>query len=347
MTSVEGRPIKIDGNPRHPASLGSTDVFAEATVLSLYDPDRSKAPYSDGRIQPWTAFEAALQPRLDQARAKQGAGLALLTGRVTSPTLVAQIAALTKSLPQAKWYRYEPVEDDAIRAGALLAFGRPVTALPRFGDARVVLALDADPLGAGPAQIRFARDIVGARQSHVPEQSLRLYAVEPTWTLTGALADHRLALRPELMGNIALEIARALGASVPQLVGPPEAEQFAKAAAADLMAQRGAALVLAGPRQPAQVHALCHWINNELAAPVDLIAPVDPLDAGNAESLRGLVADGHDGRIDTLIVIGANPVYDAPGELALADIDCRDPVHRASRSCIATRPRRAAPGICR
>ena len=320
VTSLEGRPIKIDGNPRHPASLGSTDVFAEATVLSLYDPDRSKAPYSDGRIQPWTAFEAALQPRLAQARAKQGAGLALLTGRVTSPTLVAQIAALTKSLPQTKWYRYEPVEDDAIRGGAILAFGRPATALPRFGDARVVLALDADPLGAGPAQIRFARDIVGARQTHVPKQSLRLYAVEPTWTLTGALADHRLALRPELMGNIVLEIARALGASVPQLVGPPEVEQFAKAAAADLMAQRGAALLLAGPRQSAQVHALCHWINNELAAPVDLIAPVDPLHAGNAELLRGLLADGHDGRIDTLIVIGANPVYDAPGELALADI---------------------------
>ena len=320
VTSVEGRPIKVDGNTRHPASVGSTDVFAEATVLSLYDPDRSKAPYSEGRIQSWMAFEAALQPRLARARSKQGAGLALLTGRITSPTLVAQIAALTKSLPQTKWYRYEPVEDDAVRNGAILAFGRPATALPRFADARVVLTLDADPLGAGAAQIRFARDIIGARQSHVPAQSLRLYAVEPAWTLTGAHADHRLALRPELIGNVALEIARALGASVPQVVGPPDAEQFAKATAADLIAQRGAALVLAGPRQPAQVHALCHWINNELAAPVDFIAPIDPLNAGNAESLRSLVADGHDGHIDTLIVIGANPVYDAPGDLALADI---------------------------
>jgi Fe-S-cluster-containing dehydrogenase component len=325
VTSVEGRPIKIDGNARHPASLGSTDVFAEATVLSLYDPDRSQAPYSDGRIQPWTAFEAALQPRLAQARATQGAGLALLTGRVTSPTLIGQIAALTKSLPQAKWYRYEPVEDDAVRNGAILAFGRPATALPRFDDARVLLTLDADPLGAGPAQIRFARDIIGARQSHAPEQSLRLYAVEPAWTLTGALADHRLALRPELIGNVASEIARALGAAVPQLVGPPHVEQFVKAAAADLLAQRGAALVVAGPRQPAPVHALCHWINSELAAPVDFIAPVDPLNAGNAESLRSLVADGHDGRIDTLIVLGANPVYDAPGDLALADIIAATP----------------------
>ena len=102
------------------------------------------------------------------ARAHQGFGLALLTGRVTSPTLLAQIGALTKSLPQAKWYRYEPVEDDAVRAGAVQAFGQPVTALPRFVDARVVLALDADPLGFGPEQIRFGRDIIAARQSHSP-----------------------------------------------------------------------------------------------------------------------------------------------------------------------------------
>ncbi len=106
VTSVEGRPIKIDGNPRHPASLGSTDVFAEATVLSLYDPDRAQAPYSSGRIQSWSAFEGALQPRLERARALQGQGLALLTGRLTSPTLMAQIDALMKALPQARWYRY-------------------------------------------------------------------------------------------------------------------------------------------------------------------------------------------------------------------------------------------------
>ena len=97
VTSVEGRPIKIDGNPRHPASLGATDVFAEATVLSLYDPDRSKAPYSDTRIQSWSAFQAALLPRLERLRSSRGAGLVLLTGRTTSPTLLAQIGALTKN----------------------------------------------------------------------------------------------------------------------------------------------------------------------------------------------------------------------------------------------------------
>ena len=319
VTSVAGRPIKIDGNPRHPASLGATDIFAEATVLSLYDPDRSQAPYSAGRVQSWSAFEAALQPRLDRMRARQGAGLALLTGRITSPTLVAQIGALTKALPQTKWYRYEPVDDDAIRDGAILAFGKPATVLPRFSAARVLLALDADPLGVGPTQIRFARDIVEARRSRAPEQSLRIYAAEPAWTLTGALADHRLALRPELIRNITIEIARALGASVPRLQGPPEAEQFAKAAAADLTARQGGGLVLAGPRQPPEVHALCHWINNELAAPMDFIAPVDPVAIGGAESLKSFVGDVGNGAIETLIIVGANPAYDGPGDLALAD----------------------------
>ena len=294
-------------------------MFAEAAVLSLYDPDRSKAPFSDGRIQPWSAFEGALHAQLQRLGANKGVGLALLTGRVTSPTLLAQIGALTKSLPRAKWYRYEPVEDDAVRAGAVQAFGQPVTALPRFVDARVVLALDADPLGFGPDQIRFGRDIIGARQSHSPQDLLRLYAVEPTWTLTGALADHRLALRPELVRDVALEVARTLGGDVPSPRLSADADQFVKAAAADIKARHGAALVVAGPRQPADVQVLCHWINNALRAPVDFIAPIDPVVAGNTESLRALADDIHAGHTQILIIIGANPAYDGPGDLAVAD----------------------------
>ena len=318
VTSVEGRPIKIDGNRRHPASLGASDVFAEAAVLSLYDPDRSQAPRSGDRIQSWSAFEAALRARIDQEASRHGSGLALLTGRVTSPTLVKQIGDLTQKFPEAKWYRYEPVEDDAIRAGAVQAFGQPLTAMPRFNDARVVLLLDADPLGFGPEQIRFAHDIIAARKSHAPDRSLRLYAVEPSWTLSGALADHRLALPHHRVGNVALAIAGALGTAGPAAL-PADAAQFTRAATADLLAQRGAAMVLAGPRQPPEVHALCHWINEQLDAPIDYIAPVDPVAMGHAEALRDLAGDIQAGRIETLIVIGANPAYDTPGEFGLAD----------------------------
>lgn len=319
ITSVEGRPIKIEGNPRHPASLGATDAFAEAAVLSLYDPDRSKAPRADGRIQSWNAFEAALAPRLGQEAARHGSGFAVLTGRVTSPTLLRQIADLQKAFPEAKWYRYEPVEDDAARLGAQQAFGRPLTAIPHFADVRVALFLDADPLGCGPQQIRNARDIVAARQSHAPEDSLRIYAVEPTWTLTGALADHRLALPHQLARDVVLTIAGALGAATPQVELPEHGGEFAQAVAADLLARRGAAIVVAGPRQPPEVHALCHWINEQLDAPASFIDPVDPAPLGHAESLRHLADDIHARRTETLLIIGANPAYDAPGELGFAD----------------------------
>jgi Fe-S-cluster-containing dehydrogenase component/anaerobic selenocysteine-containing dehydrogenase len=320
VTSVEGRPIKIEGNPRHPASLGATDIYAEAAVLSLYDPDRSRAPYSAGRIQPWTAFEAALQRQIEQENNRQGAGLSLLTGRITSPTLIAQISALRAKLPQMKWYRYEPIEDDTVSAGAAQAFGRPAAALPRFGDARVALMLDADPLGCGPVQIRSSHDIVAARRSHNPQDSLRLYTAEPAWTLTGALADHRLPLRPELIGDVAIEIARGLGATLPETNLPQDAVQFVKAAAADLIARRGAAVVLAGPQQGADIHALCHWINNELGAPVDFIAPVDPIIERHGDSLRNLADDLRARRVSSLIMIGVNPVYDAPGDLSFAEL---------------------------
>jgi Fe-S-cluster-containing dehydrogenase component len=317
VTSVEGRPIKIDGNPRHPASLGATDVFAEAELLSLYDPDRSKAPRNATTIASWSVFEEALQPRLEQARAKSGAGLALLTGRVTSPTLVRQIDALLKALPQAKWFRYEPVDDDAARGGAMLAFGRPLTAIPRFADVRVALALDADPLGFGPEQIRFGRDLTSARRSRSPQDFLRLYAAEPSWTLTGAVADHHLPLHHQVMRNVALTVAGELGASVPQATLPPAAEKIARTAAADLKARPGEAIVLAGLRQPAEVHALCHWINAQLRAPVGFIEPVDPVATGHGESLRALAGNIRSGKIDTLVILDANPVYDGPADLAL------------------------------
>jgi Fe-S-cluster-containing dehydrogenase component len=319
VTSAEGRPIKVDGNPRHPASLGATDIFAEAAIMSLADPDRLKTVRRGGEIAAWSAFEAALLAQMEQERARHGAGLRILTSRITSPTLLRQIDALTKAYPEAKWYRYEPVDDDAARAGATLAFGRPLTALPRLADARAVLALDADPLGAGPEQIRFAHDFVAGRQARAAQDFLRLYAAEPGWTLTGANADHRVALAPGLIRNVALAVAGALGATVPAAPLPTEAERFARAAAADLAARPGQVLVLAGRRQGAEVHALCHWINAQLRAPVDHIEPVDPAPMGHGEALRALAGELTARKVETLLIIGANPAYDAPGELHLAE----------------------------
>jgi molybdopterin-containing oxidoreductase family iron-sulfur binding subunit len=329
VTSAEGRPIKIDGNPRHPASLGATDVFAEAALLSLYDPDRSKAVRRGTGVYSWDAFEAALRTQLAAERTRNGSGLRILTNRITSPTLLAQIDTLLRSFPEAKWYRYEPVDDDAARAGAARAFGRPLSAIPRLADARVVVALDADPIGPGPEQIRFGHDFISARKPppYPPPRSweeasdfLRLYAVESAWSLTGANADHRIALSPQLVHNFALALASALGAIVATGELPAGAARFARAAAADLKSAPGQALVLAGRRQPPEIHALCHWINAQLKAPVDLIEPVDPVRIGHAVALRALADDLAAQRVETLVVIGANPAYDGPADLRLGDL---------------------------
>jgi Fe-S-cluster-containing dehydrogenase component len=320
-TSVEGRPIKIDGNPRHPASLGATDVFAESAVLSLYDPDRSQVATRGQGVFSWDAFEAELRLQIARESERNGSGLRLLTNRITSPTLLAQIDSLLKSFPEAKWYRYEPVDDDAARAGASLAFGRPLSAIPRLADARVAVTLDADPIGPGPEQIRFSHDFAGARKfkggSERASEFLRLYAVESAWSLTGANADHRLALSPHLVRNFALALANELGATVSTGELPARATQFAHVAAADLKSRMGQAVVLTGRRQPPEVHALCHWINAQLKAPVDLIDPIDPVDIGHADSLLALAEDLAAKRVDTLVIIGANPAYDAPGDLRL------------------------------
>jgi molybdopterin-containing oxidoreductase family iron-sulfur binding subunit len=317
-TAIDGRPIKIEGNPRHPASLGATDVFAEATIMSLYDPDRSKAPRNEDDIVTWDAFAAAAHAQMDQERVRQGAGLRIVSGRITSPTLLRQIGDLLKQYPQARWVRYEPVSDDAAIAGATAAYGKPLMARPRIADTTVMLALDADPLGPGPEQIANAHAFAQRRKADA-QPFLRLYAVEPDWTLTGANADHRLAVRPELMRNVALAIAATLRGDEMQAAMPPEAARFTQAAAADLIEHKGRALVLAGVRQPAEVHALVHWINAQLQAPVDLIASVDVHPQSHAESLRGFADDLDKGRVETLIVLGANPAYDTAPSLNIGN----------------------------
>jgi hypothetical protein len=213
-TTYEGRPTRLEGNPRHPASLGASDIFAQAAVMSLYDPDRPQSVQRDGNIASWTAFEAALHEQMQRERGRGGAGLRILTGTVTSPTMLRQIQALLTGLPQAQWVRYEPVNDDAARGGAQLAFGRPLTLIPRFADASVVLTLDADPLGPGPMQIRNSHEWSRARQASLgAERFLRMYAVESMWRLTGANADERLALATAKMRDIAIFVANRLGPS--------------------------------------------------------------------------------------------------------------------------------------
>jgi molybdopterin-containing oxidoreductase family iron-sulfur binding subunit len=317
VTSIDGRPIKVEGNPRHPASLGATDIFAEAALLSLYDPDRSRAILHEGKIASPDAFKLALQVQLQQIRQRDGEGFRLLTGRVTSPTLLRQIDDLLQIFPKATWHAYEPVDDDSAQRGAALAFGKPLKALPRLDKARVLVTLDADPLGHGPEQLVHARGFAACRQPDRGDFS-RIYTIEAVPSLTGAKADHRIALQPQLIGEIAVAIANSMGASLREASLPDHARQIAAQAAADLSANRGHAMVLAGRLLPADVHALVHWINFQLEAPVDFLEIGITPGGRQAGGLPDLARDLDAGIVNQLVMIDVNPGYNAPADLEFA-----------------------------
>src|SRR5882762_5590809 len=236
--SHEGRPTKIEGNPDHPASLGATDVFAQALVLGLYDPDRSQLLLELGEIRTWKVLVETLQAALRAQQSLDGAGIRILTGTVTSPTLGDQLRSLLARFPKAKWHQYEPCGRDNVRLGARLAFGRPVETRYDFSRADVVLSLDADVLVAGPGSLRYARDFTGRRRARGGQARMsRLYLVETCPTLSGTLADHRLTVRAARVPHLAVALAAEVGlggvSAAPGLIADDEA-RFIAAAAADL-----------------------------------------------------------------------------------------------------------------
>jgi len=317
---VDSRPIKLEGLAAHPASLGATDLFNEIAILDLYDPQRLRTPMFGDRPGTWDGAARAISSRV---AARHGEGMVLLTGRVTSPTLLARIAALKESYPDLRHVRWEAVDDDAPIAAARHAFGRPLTQRPRLADADVILTLGADPLGPGPDQIANGRHWATRRRR---DPMARLYAIEPSMTNTGAMADRRLSASPADLARACHGLAAALTGDrqAPDLPAPLAV--LIRQAARDLAAARGRALVLAGDGQPAEVHAFVAWANSRLDAPVDWIAPVDPDSTPHRESIATLAADMRAGRVDTLIVIGANPVYAAPPALGFAEAMKRVPL---------------------
>jgi len=319
---VDGRPIKLEGSARHPASLGTTDLFVETAILDLYDPQRLRAPVGPDGIGSWPMLERALVPRL---AGSQGEGAVLLTGRVTSPSLLARIAEARRRMPGLRHVRAEAIDDDAEREGARLAFGRPLTMRPRLAGADVLVLLDADPLGPGPDQIAFAR--AWADRRRMPGKPQRTYVAEPSLTQSGICADRRVALHPALIGNVLLAIAGALGAGATGAAElPPEAALWVASVLRDMRGVQGRVIVMVGRGQPAQVHALAAWVNRRLAAPVDWIEPVDPDSSGHVESLAGLAQDMAAGRVSTLVVLDANPMLHTPPALGFADALKRVPL---------------------
>jgi len=324
VESHMGRPTKVEGNPLHPASLGATDAFAQASVLDLWDPARSKAVTYKGRIRPWTAFVAALHQALKGEKNKRGAGLRILTGTVSSPTLAEQLRALLKTFPGAKWHQYEPAGKHHSRAGALAAFGRYVETQYRLGGADTIVAFGAELLSCAPGHLRYAHDFAARRRIDGAGKPMnRLYAVESTPSSAGALADHRLALTPSESAIFARALAARLGVGGETAAATLDAERtrWLDALAADLQRHRGTSLVLVSESQPTAIHVLGHLLNDALGNVGRTVVYTEPVEAelvDHIASLRELAQDLERGSVSILLMIEGDPAYNAPADLDFA-----------------------------
>ena len=202
IESHEGRPTKVEGNPNHPGSLGAADVFAQAAILGLYDPDRSQTITHLGEIQPWSGFLGAMRAAMTAQQPLGGAGLRILTESISSPTLTAQMRDMLKRFPSAKWHQWDPLSRENAKAGSKIAFGRYVDTQYRFDRADVILSLDADFLCDGPAGVRYAREFASRRRPEQPDRMNRLYVVETMPTSTGSLTRPLPAWRVEVYAPV-------------------------------------------------------------------------------------------------------------------------------------------------
>jgi MoCo/4Fe-4S cofactor protein with predicted Tat translocation signal len=326
VKSMEGRPIKVEGNPQHGASLGAADAHSQAAVLGLYDPDRSQTIGYNGKVRPWETLQAAIRAALSQQQASGGAGLRFLTETVTSPTLASQIAAVLKQFPNAKWHQYEPVNRDNVKAGAQMAFGQVVDTIYHFDKADVILSLDADFLSpAGlPGFQRYARDFTSRRKMKLGVAMNRLYVVESTPSLTGVKADHRMPMRASAIREFAQVIAARVGvqSGLRALLVLGEQGRWLSAVGQDLRDHRGTSLVVAGDQQPPEVHALAHAMNQALGNIGQTLTYVDPVEANPVDqtaSLKELVEEMDAGKVQLLAIVGGNPAYNAPIDLGFAE----------------------------
>ncbi len=355
--SNEGRPTKIEGNPDHPSSLGGTSVHAQASILDMYDPDRSRGVTHRGSPTSYEQAILTLRSKLFTGNntANTNVKLRILTETVTSPTLAAQMAQLLNTFPNARWVQYDAVSSDNARTGVAKAFGGPRTVTYDFLKADVVLAIESDFLCSGPGHVRYARDFADRRKirhdgktaaelaagrdvKHFkegvkfdpkadPKDSLvnRLYAIECMPTNTGAVADHRIALTTAQIGLFVRTLASALKVPGVTAAGDwsPVQVEWLTALVGDLQAKKGKCVVVAGDHLPAWVHTLVAAINvtlENVGKTVKLLAPVEvSAPAGKGSDLKTLTAELSAKSVDVLMILGgANPAHTAPADTDFA-----------------------------
>src|ERR1700733_8716288 len=310
------RPTKVEGNPEHPASLGSTDVPTQASILGLYDPDRLQTVNFIDEVRSYPSFLETFINALTRQQTKNGAGIRILTETVTSPTLYSQIQDVLQRYSGAKWYQWEPTGHGR-RMGSQLAFGQFLNPVYKFDQAEVVLSVDGNFLGNGPGGVRYARDFVSKRvlRGGNSTQS-RFYAVETTPSSTGCKADHRQAIKPSEVAGFVRGLAAALSGGT-NSNGPLTKTLFYPALVKDLQAAKGKSIVIAGEDQSPEVHAVVHYINQVLGNNGTTVVFTKPLEAKPVDQwadLQGLIKDLNAWQVDFLVILGGNPVFMAPPE---------------------------------
>ena len=310
VETQSGRPIKVEGNPSYSPYGGATSVYTQASILDLYDPDRaSKSSISE------TAVRDRLSAINKTHLADGGKGLVFLAEPSTSPSRAKLVAQIKESFPEATWAEYAAIDQSTSEKTAKLVSGKSLRSIPDFSKAKRVLSLDADFLLNADASIGLARDFVKTRKvkdSKDAGKMSRLYSVESSLTSTGSMADHRLRLSSSQMGAFIAQLGAALGLSLPASVKKAAASldidsKWVKECAADLAANKSHALIIAGEHLPQSVHAIVIAINEALSAPINYIE-VSDAESGIAEAVARL----NEGDVKTLVILGGNPVYNAP-----------------------------------
>jgi len=317
-----GRPTKVEGNPNHPASLGGTDLLSQASLLTLYDPERSQVVVNNGRIRTWDSFVEEIRSTLNEMQASDGVRLRILTRPTTSPTEATLIESILATHPQARWHQYAPVNRDSEIRGLEIAFGQAVSPIYDFTQADVVVGLDSEFLTRGAGSVRYAKDFASRRRvSEGDDRISRFYAVESYPTTSGTLADHRLPVRASGIGRVAAALAAALdlpgSGPVSSELGTAAAS-WIETAAADLSRNRGRSIVVAGDTTSGEVHAVAHAINDWLGNSGSTVTYREPVEARaevGSDSVRRLVADMDAGEVDLLLILGCNPLYEIPADL--------------------------------
>jgi molybdopterin-containing oxidoreductase family iron-sulfur binding subunit len=330
-TTSDGRPTKLEGNPLHPISNGGSDTFAQASILDLYDPNRSKEVKSAGAKTDAAALGAKLDEIAAAAAGNGGAGLAFLVERNASPTRDRLLAQLRQKYPNLLWSEYEPLGANETDAAVAACFGANVALTPDFSRADKVLAVDSDFLNASFSGLDQVRGFMARRRISEPGQPMnRLYVAETHYSSTGGMADHRVRLKPSEIGAF----LRALGQQVAALTGDANLSsvvaafpagplatdpQWIAECAKDLAASRGKSLVVVGDQQPAAVQALGFALNNALGAPGQTLRGLG-VESAPAASIEELAAAMQAGRVQNLFLLGGNPVYNAPSDLRFGEL---------------------------